>query len=168
MKEKNLQIISDIINKLIPQTADEYVNEIIQMSWIGRSMADQLIMSRIKKKLFILFKKIFKLLKIKKVPKIIKKCFFYKMELSIIPQNFDIASKIFINKILDSMGRKPDKITVLDQPFEGCDPIKSYKYFNDPKAVIVNRDPRDHYLFVKNFGDKKFNFKNEIFLKQSL
>jgi len=49
------------------------------------------------------------------------------------------------------MGRKPNHLTVLDQPFEGCNPVKSFKYFENPKAIIVDRDPRDLYLYVKNY-----------------
>jgi hypothetical protein len=64
---------------------------------------------------------------------------------------FDVAAKEYISSVLDSIGRKHNHITVLDQPFEGCNPIKSFKYFENPKAIVVDRDPRDHYLFVKNF-----------------
>jgi len=29
--------------------------------------------------------------------------------------------------------------------------VKSFKFFENPIAIIVDRDPRDHYLFTKNF-----------------
>ena len=73
------------------------------------------------------------------------------MELGIKPDNFDQAARTFISDIIDAMGRDTSRITVLDQPFEGCNPVKSFKFFDSPKAIVVNRDPRDHYLLAKKY-----------------
>ena len=47
-------------------------------------------------------------------------------------------------------GRIEEKNLVLDQPFSGNNPQASFPYFENPRAVVVDRDPRDYYLFVKN------------------
>jgi hypothetical protein len=67
------------------------------------------------------------------------------------PESFLSASRDFICDILSAMGKKENLVTVLDQPFEGCNPVKSFKFFENPKAIIVDRDPRDLYLFIKYF-----------------
>src|SRR5690606_32133163 len=41
--------------------------------------------------------------------------------------------------------------TVLNQPFPGNDPESSFRYFKNPKAIVVDRDPRDVYVFAKKF-----------------
>mgnify|MGYP002522951990 CR=1 FL=1 len=65
------------------------------------------------------------------------------------PDNFYEASKQFIRDILNVMGADQNKTIVLDQPFSGNNPLKSMKYFDNPKAIIIDRDPRDLYLESK-------------------
>lgn len=69
---------------------------------------------------------------------------------SIEPENFYEASKEFIRDILKAMGADLTKPIVLDQPFEGNAPWNSFKFFDNPKAIIVDRDPRDLYLEAKH------------------
>jgi hypothetical protein len=69
------------------------------------------------------------------------------------PEEFDEAAKIFIYDILDSMDKsfRNYEITVIDQAFIAYNPVKSFKFFENPVAIISDRDPRDHYLFAKCF-----------------
>lgn len=71
---------------------------------------------------------------------------------SIEPENFYEAAKQFIRDILKAMGADFSKPIVLDQPFEGNAPQNSFKYFDDPIAVLVDRDPRDLFLETKRHG----------------
>lgn len=73
------------------------------------------------------------------------------MELSIRPENFYEATVEYIYEILKAMGCDGEKNIVLDQPFAGNDPAKSFRFFREPHAIIVDRDPRDNYLFAKKF-----------------
>ena len=73
------------------------------------------------------------------------------MEFSIQPEKFDIAAKAFVRDILEIYGADFRKPVVLNQPFCGNNPEKSFKYFDDPIAIIVDRDPRDNYMFAKKF-----------------
>lgn len=69
---------------------------------------------------------------------------------SVEPENFYDASKEYIQDILKAMGADLKKPIVLDQPFEGNAPWNSFKFYDDPKAIIVDRDPRDLYLEAKH------------------
>lgn len=70
--------------------------------------------------------------------------------ISIEPDNFYEASKEYIKDILRAMGADLSKTIVLDQPFEGNAPWNSFKFFDEPRAIIVDRDPRDLYLEAKH------------------
>lgn len=65
------------------------------------------------------------------------------------------ASKQFVFNVLTAMNidcncEKKD-VVVINQPFSVRDPISSFKFFENPVAIIVDRDPRDQYLFGKHF-----------------
>ncbi|MCL2096539.1 MAG: sulfotransferase domain-containing protein [Oscillospiraceae bacterium] len=92
-----------------------------------------------------------RLTKPKRIPERLFQVFFPKREISVRPRNFDAAAKEYINALLDSMGRDESKTTVIDQLFCANNPAKGFKYVDNPKAVVVDRDPRDCYLFCKIF-----------------
>ncbi|MDD6678367.1 MAG: sulfotransferase [Firmicutes bacterium] len=62
------------------------------------------------------------------------------------PENFDAEAKKLTGRILESMGRDPEKNVVLDQPFAGNNPQAAFGFFENPKAIIVDRDPRDYFV----------------------
>lgn len=71
--------------------------------------------------------------------------------LSIFPDAFVEKTRKYVTSILESDG-KYDCI-VLNQPFSVGDPLRSMKFFMDPKFIVVDRDPRDLYVLCKNvFG----------------
>jgi len=72
-----------------------------------------------------------------------------KVEVSIHPDNYVEAARQFIRDILKLMGADFCKNIVLDQPFLGSNPAGSFRFFDNPKAIVVDRDPRDNYLFTK-------------------
>ena len=72
-----------------------------------------------------------------------------KVEVSIYPENYVEAAKQFIRDVLGLMGADFNKNIVLDQPFLGSNPVRSFRFFDNPKAIVVDRDPRDNYLFTK-------------------
>jgi hypothetical protein len=72
------------------------------------------------------------------------------------PENFHAASRTFISNVLNAIGidynNKEKNIIVLNQAFSPYDSsIRSFKFFENPSAIIVDRDPRDIYLFLKFF-----------------
>ncbi len=79
---------------------------------------------------------------------------FYPLEsiqVSIDSPNFYEESRRFIRSLLTLMGCDESKKIVLDQAFVGDDPVKSFPFFDDPYAIVVDRDPRDLYIFAKKF-----------------
>lgn len=69
-----------------------------------------------------------------------------KMRVCIKPENFYSEAKKYMNDLLEISGADFSKIVVLDQPFEGNNPEQSFAFFNDPYAIVVDRDPRDLYI----------------------
>ncbi|MDR3294480.1 MAG: hypothetical protein LBT26_01445 [Clostridiales Family XIII bacterium] len=65
------------------------------------------------------------------------------------PEGFYDKAQKYIKDILLAMGADTDGVVALDQPFEGNAPEQSFPFFDDPMAIIVDRDPRDLYLHAK-------------------
>ena len=65
------------------------------------------------------------------------------------PNNFYEAARNHVNDLLRGMGLDPLGTIVLDQPFSGSNPQACFPFFNDPYAIVVDRDPRDNYVFAK-------------------
>ncbi len=85
---------------------------------------------------------------------IIKENFdFYPLDyvnLSVKPAGFYDLTKKYLRTLLEEMGFDfSKKVVLLDQAFSGNDPAKSFRFFDDPRAVVVDRDPRDMYIFAK-------------------
>ena len=74
-----------------------------------------------------------------------------KINASISPGNFYDEAKKYVKSLLEAMGCDFSKIVVLDQGFSGDNPVKSFKFYDDPYAIVVDRDPRDLYIFAKKF-----------------
>jgi len=79
----------------------------------------------------------------------------FRPNFEVMPEYFDAASRNFVFDVLKAFDincyNKDKNVLVLNQPFNARDPITSFKYFENPMAIIVDRDPRDHYLFCKYF-----------------
>lgn len=69
--------------------------------------------------------------------------------LSVMPNNFDEAARKHVRELLAGIGAEFNKPIILDQPFAGNNPQACFKYFDDPYAVVVDRDPRDNYVFAR-------------------
>ncbi|WP_010262456.1 sulfotransferase domain-containing protein [Treponema primitia] len=152
---------SALLNKLERSTnykfrslTKKYLEDIIQLEYYGKLGTDYkypyLSKNRVTRKLTnYLVKMVVKLEK-----RFHKQIYFYpahKIYFSSFPENFYNITRKYIDEILVSMGKRENKNIVLDQPFAGNNPVKSFNFFNNPKAIVVDRDPRDHYLFSKVF-----------------
>lgn len=69
--------------------------------------------------------------------------------LSVMPGNFGEAACKHVRELLEKMGADFNKPIILDQPFSGNNPQACFKFFEDPYAVVVDRDPRDNYVFAR-------------------
>lgn len=77
------------------------------------------------------------------------KCYPMKeVRFSVAPQNFSNAAKQHVRELLKIMGADFNHPVVLDQPFAGNNPQACFEFFDDPYAIVVDRDPRDNYVFA--------------------
>lgn len=82
-----------------------------------------------------------------------------KMIIPVDSKTFIEITTAFIKELLKKMGAEMDKDLVLDQPFPVNCPQIAYHLFDDScKSIIVNRDPRDLYIFVKKYARLDANF----------
>lgn len=69
-----------------------------------------------------------------------------KMYLSIKPEAFYKKSIKYTDGLMRAVGADLSKTVVFDQVFEGNAPENSFPFFRDPKAIVIDRDPRDLWL----------------------
>lgn len=81
-----------------------------------------------------------------------------EVRLSVKPDNFYTAAKEHVDEVLKGLGMNQDGILVLDQPFSGNNPQACFPFFKDPYAIVVDRDPRDLYVYGKTKLMGKFRF----------
>lgn len=127
-----------------------YIKDITQVSWKGfwgydfiyGSYLKRKVLNRIARRLLLLNDKWFK-----------RNLDIYpnrKMYLSISEETFDKRTKKYVMDLVESIGGDEKKINVLNQPFMANNPALSFKYFEDPFAILVDRDPRDLYILAKH------------------
>ena len=129
----------------IGQLTDDYLNNIIQVKWLGTGQGQELLFD---KRIYNLAMRALRRLsepiaRKYKVPPL------RMMEYAIRPERFVEATKDYTDNILREIGLDMSKNIVLDQPFAGNNPIHCMQYFRNSKAIIVDRDPRDLYLMAK-------------------
>lgn len=71
-----------------------------------------------------------------------------KVAFSVLPDNFYEAAIKHVNELLVALGADFSKCVILDQPFPGNNPQSCFPFFEDPYAIVVDRDPRDNYVFA--------------------
>ena len=65
------------------------------------------------------------------------------------PDNFYTAARKHVEELLQGMGLDLGAKIALDQPFAGNNPQACFPFYTDPYAVVVDRDPRDNYVFAR-------------------
>ena len=141
------------------EISENFINNILQVSYKGVDTADMLSGNIMKNILAFASKKVFMPKVIEKVTK--KTSYIWPcrtMYYSVEPENFYEEAKKYINNILEAMGVDLSRPVCLDQPFEGNAPQQSFPFFDDPYAVVIDRDPRDLYLAGRYTRDPNFKF----------
>ena len=72
--------------------------------------------------------------------------------------------KELVNDILLFLGADFSKTVVLDQAFSGNNPQACFPFFDCPKAIVVDRDPRDLFIFANEVLKKKKFFQHTMFM----
>lgn len=81
-----------------------------------------------------------------------------RIKFSVCPKNFDELAKKHVMEIIGKMGVDTERPIVFDQPFSGVNPQSCFKYFDNPYAIVVDRDPRDLFIFGKVFLAGRYPF----------
>jgi len=152
----NLKMSHSEYNEII----DDFLGQIVQMKWVATRRTDrQLYGSGFIRRYFggVMDKIIIPFFN-KKLHKCVELYPMHEVEISINPENYDELAKTFIRKFLIKLGADYSKNIVFDQPFPGDDPVQCFHFFDDPVAIVVDRDPRDNYIFTKEFLYKKGSF----------
>lgn len=137
----------------------EFVKKIVQIEYMGVDTADIMSGNNIRDFFALASKKII-------MPKLLEKIVHRqvhvwpcrRMYYSIEPSNFYEAAKQYTTAIIQAMGADFSKPICLDQPFEGNNPLQSFPFFDDPYAIVIDRDPRDLYLAQKYTKDPNAKF----------
>jgi hypothetical protein len=156
--ERFKRLFNDFINNNnykseLEAITKEYMNHIVQARWYGLCYSARILYPSLNN--IVINKLLGRLLRIFfKIEKIIKHEIniypLHKLNYSVNPDNFYEISKKYINELLICMGKVENKNIVLIQPFSLINPKDSFKYFDKPKAIIIDRDPRDLYILLKN------------------
>lgn len=124
----------------------DFISSITQTEYYGMDNYDYENCSWIKSVVYLGFKKFI----IKYYEKIFKRPYMIwpmrRINVSIRPENFYDEAKKYMHRIIVNGGGDYSKVIVLDQPFEGNNPTQSFPFFEDPYAIVVDRDPRDLYM----------------------
>lgn len=155
--EERMVIYTGIKESDAKKMTDEFLDSLIQMRWVSRRRSDKLLYTS---KLYDFFGRKMLALHIipflnKRLNKSLKIWPNRVLEVSINPDGFVDKSKLFIKKIFETYGADFSKNIVLDQPFVGNNPAKSFRFFENPVAIVVDRDPRDNYIFTREVLIKK-------------
>jgi hypothetical protein len=146
--------------------SQEYAESLIQAKWIGVESADYEVGFLPKSILNLAFKKFV----YPNFEKVFKRPYNIwparDIYLSIKPDDFYEKSRNYVRGLLSAMGADLEKPIVLDQPFEGNAPENSFPYFDEPKAIVVDRDPRDLFLVskyaVRAKGEARFMPRTDV------
>lgn len=147
-----------LVHKTIPpkefiRLTKKYTNSLIQESWIGLDNSDYMSKSILKNSVVLGFKKIIFPLYEKITHHSWDKWPARRLYLSINPDNFYKLTQEYTTSLLKAAGADFNKPVVLDQPFEGNAPQQSFPFFKDPRAIVVDRDPRDLWILAKYAGN---------------
>ncbi len=76
-----------------------------------------------------------------------------KMYLSVMPTEFMTYARDYLKDIIKVFTDQNHSTVVLNQPFPANNPEPYLEYFDDAKALLVIRDPRDIYVTLKRIQD---------------
>lgn len=141
--------VHGLSSQAFQQSVEAFIDAITQVSWDWYDLRDDykgLIGRYVRKAIMI--RRFIPWMEKKKGTRI--SCYpMKKVRLSVKPQNFYEAARKHVSEMLCGMGADPSKHLVLDQPFSGDNPQAAFPFFHDAYAIVVDRDPRDNYVFAR-------------------
>lgn len=138
-----------VTNNKFKSLSYDYIESLIQVKWQGTWSFDSVGTTWWKKNFKYRLLGRIQMLSDKVLKKFVPILPEREMCLSIRPKNFYELTRKYIKEILMSACCDDKKNIVLNQPFSGDNPEKSFVFFDNPLAIIVDRDPRDLYICAK-------------------
>lgn len=150
-------------NSKLYQLLDDYIENLSQIVWYGYSEIDPNDISihypPILWKLFRFIKRIFS--------KILKDIYFpfgnKRYYSGITTEEFINTSKTFLTNYFLLLGYKINDTLVIDQLFSATNILFEMSLFDNAKAIIVDRDPRDIYIDSKYINSYRFIPQNNVY-----
>lgn len=143
--------IRKIIGNKYDEWVLEYISELLLCEWMGESSTyDPIDISSFSRNRIIRFAERSINYLLRKVnmkwhcPKYRKKYFSMMTEME-----FDQITKKHLKKLLSLLNFSEHNLIVVDMLFSSTNPEHGMEFFDDAKAIIVNRDPRDVYVSAK-------------------
>lgn len=135
------------ISSTVLRLTDEYIEDICQVTWSGTWGFDAANHSRA----YNSFKGHIAMPLAKKIEsKYNIDCYPYrKMYLSVAPELFIERTRKYVSDLILTMGYSDRGILVMNQLFSGDCPECGFQFINNPKAIVVDKDPRDLYFLGK-------------------
>ena len=126
----------------------EYINEIIQNEWIGNSAYDPIDCTKKYGRVAKLVNKA-----INKVGKNLNASFIWpkpsqRYYSAMDDSDFIKITKDYILRILAACGFDIERPIILEQVFNVSNPTIGMDFFNNPKCLVVDRDPRDIFILT--------------------
>lgn len=144
---------SSLTKKQFLKLCDEFIARIIQLKWRGYNGTEFIYKSRFYRffGISILMQRLIPFYERKKNRVWKGKYPYHDINLCCNNAKFVEIAQSFNHSIIEELvsNKKNNNLVVLDQPFPGDDPQSCMKYFRDSKAIVVDRDPRDVYIFLK-------------------
>lgn len=140
------------------ELSQDFIKDLVQVQWSGYATYDRVLMNSLER--ILRFRVLHRLRRLYENT-FSKRCplpFQENMYLSVQPRDFYEKVRDYLYNVLECLNYDLKKIVVLNQPFEANTPKNSMKFFGDAKAIVVERDPRDVYVFVKKFLFSKGSF----------
>lgn len=133
-----------IDSKVFMKSVDSFLDSLVQVKWHWDLFRPT---DFIGKNIYRIADRIIKKIEIKEGRQV-NKWPHKEVYFSISPTSFDEKAKLHVHELLEAMGVDFSIPVVLDQPFAGNNPQACFKYFDDAYAIVVDRDPRDNYVFA--------------------
>lgn len=134
-------------NNKFSDLTDSYINSLIQSEYKCRRLSDHKVNA-----FDMYFEKACTIMQTK-LEKIFK-CSVHLLRennryISVQPENFSEKTRDYITSVIYSGVNDRNKPILIDQPFPPNNPADVFDYYEDPYAIVVDRDPRDVYITVK-------------------
>jgi len=150
-KKMTKRILKRPTKGAIDKLVDDYIESLVQSKWIGAGQGQLVLHNQWfywhvgNRLLHRTYRKI--------SPDICTRLRLYpltEMELSICPDSFIEKTQLFTDNLLVSLGLDVSKTIVLNQAFPANNPKRFLRYFRESKAIVVDRDPRDVFVFLSD------------------